>query len=98
MWIFWMARTAHIRAISPAVVAANHSVSVAMVVAMTDTITAFMVLVTNAGLSGPVSVGTIEGINASWQKAKTVSCSTAQSPLAPAACLRVVPASTVRKR
>lgn len=63
-------------AIGTAVPAANHRWRLARQLAIVVTITKFITLVANAGLSLPKTVGNIAGINASWHTAITISCQT----------------------
>lgn len=50
---------------SDAVATENHNSNVAIVVAIVPTSTAFITLVDRAGLSGPLTVGNIDGTKAS---------------------------------
>lgn len=71
---FCMASVAHMRAIAAAVLDANHSCIEDKLKAIMLTSIAFKALVTKAGLSGPRSVGIIEGMKITWQIAITMSC------------------------
>lgn len=65
-----------ISAIGSALPAANHNRKLAKQLAMMLTMTKFMRLVAKAGLSLPNTVGSMAGMNTSWQTAMTTSCHT----------------------
>jgi len=63
-WCFRCAIVAQISAVIMPVATENHKCNVTKVTVIIITITAFMILVENAGLSFPKRVGNIEGKNA----------------------------------
>lgn len=71
---FWKANTAQIKAVIVPVATENHSCSVAIVAVIIVTMIEFRMLVESAGLSLPKIVGSIEGRNANWHRAITISC------------------------